>query len=397
MPTTKKMRFLMNEVILVINAGSSSLKCALFSWHDLKVLYKVKIKGLFETPCFLVYNEAQQLIYEKKNISPGYTHAFHLFFQWMETLSKKIRLKIAVHRVVHGGLHFHHPQKISPQLLDALKTLIPLAPLHQPHNLEAIQIVTQYYPHLTQIACFDTAFHKNQLYLHQLYALPTALSQAGLIRYGFHGLSYEYIASTLEQHLGERATGKILIAHLGNGASVCALHHLKSVATSMGFSTLEGPMMGTRCGTLDPGILLYLLQEKEYTPDQIENLLYHESGWFGVSGVSKDMCTLLAHSSPQAQLAVDLFCYKAAQACSALLPALNGCEALVFTAGIGENAPLVRQKICNWLAWLGIQLNMAANQSNSTVLNTQESKIKVLVIPTNEEYVLALHAKNYPS
>jgi acetate kinase len=279
--------------------------------------------------------------------------------------------------------------------MEKLAILIPLAPLHEPQNIQAIRIIQKTYPELPQIACFDTTFHHTQEKLATLFAIPRHFTEEGIIRYGFHGISYEYIASVMAQHIGEKANHRVIVAHLGNGASMCAMYQGKSVATSMSFTALDGLMMGTRCGRIDPGVLLYFIQEKNYSGKQLEHLLYNESGLLGVSTISHDMRILLASSDPKAKEAVDLFCYRAALEVGSLSVALGGCDALIFTAGIGEQAAVVRQKICTWLSWLGVKVNQKANQNNAIIISEEDSKIMVSVIPTNEEYMIAKHTLDF--
>jgi acetate kinase len=280
---------------------------------------------------------------------------------------------------------------ITGKILKKIESLTPLAPLHQPHNLEAIKIIQSLYPKLPQIACFDTAFHCTQNKLATLYAIPRRLTQEGIIRYGFHGISYEYIASVLPKYIKNKANKKVIVAHLGNGSSMCAMKNRLSVATSMGFTALEGLMMGTRCGTIDPGIILYLLQEKNFSKEKISDLLYQESGLLGVSGISSDMRELQSSIHPNAIEALDLFCYRAARELSALCADLQGCDVIIFTAGIGENSAIIRKKICDKLKWLGILLDKKSNNNNEIIISQNKSKVLVAVIPTNEEYKIAQH------
>ncbi len=268
-------------------------------------------------------------------------------------LSKNKDIKTIGHRVVHGGDKFTAPVIISKEIIKELEDFIPLAPLHQPAALELIAEAMKLYPDIPHIACFDTAFHYTMPEIERKLALPKNYYESGIKRYGFHGLSYEYIASVLPKHLGDKANGRVIVAHLGGGASACALRNFKSVATTMGFSTLDGLMMGTRCGALDSGVVLHLLEHKKMTLEEINHLLYKESGLFGVSGISSDMRELLASDNPDAKNAIELYCYIAAKQIASLLPAIEGMDALVFTGGIGEHAKPVREKICSYLKWLG--------------------------------------------
>jgi acetate kinase len=308
---------------------------------------------------------------------------------WMQDYLGATRLTAAGHRVVLGGDRYRAPVKMTETVMAALTDLIPLAPLHQPANLSPIQSIAKLHPQLPQVACFDTAFHSTIPPLAQHYGLPRALTEAGVHGYGFHGLSYEYIASELPNYDSKAASGRTVVAHLGNGASLCALVNGKSVACTLGFSTLDGLLMGTRPGALDPGILLYLLQEKGMDVQAMERLLYKESGLLGVSGISHDMRDLLASSSPHAKEAVDLFIYRAARALGSMAAAAGGLDALVFTAGIGEHTAHVRARICEQSAWLGVRLDKAANERGGPCISTTDSPVSVWVIPTNEELMIA--------
>jgi len=357
-------------MILVINAGSSSIKFTVFADTNLSVLHNGEVEQATGT-------------------DP--TASIQAIISQITNLFSTESLKAVGHRVVHGGNLFYKPTIITPEVYQQLVELTALAPIHQPQNLAAIKIIADMYPKLLQVACFDTGFHTTQLNLAKMYAIPRELTSVGIVRYGFHGLSYEYISSVLPQYLAEKSSKKVIVAHLGNGASMCAMQDLKSVATTMGFSTLEGLMIGSRCGNLDPGVILYLLQHKKYTADAISNLLYKHSGLLGVSNISSDVRELLASKSKYAQEAIDLFCYRAACELSTLVTTLKGCDAIVFTAGIGENSAAIRQKICNWLEWLGVELDLESNQSHASIISKQNSKILVAVIHTDEELMIAKH------
>jgi len=382
----------MDLVILVINSGSSSIKFSLFTYQkELNLLYYGKIDALFESPCFTLFNSRHAQIVQQKILSQGHEAGIQTFFEWFEQRSDSMKLTAVGHRVVHGGMFFSHPALVTDETLNTMASLNSLAPLHQPHNLEAIRIIKMIYPELPQVACFDTTFHRTQEKMATLFAIPGNLTAAGIIRYGFHGISYEYIASVITQYIGETGTKRVIVAHLGNGASMCAMYQRKSVATSMGFTALDGLMMGTRCGRIDPGVLLYLMQEKNYSANELQHLFYNESGLLGVSGISNNMRELLSSSDTHAKEAIDLFCYRAVLEVGSLAAALKGCDALVFTAGIGENAAIIRKKICEQLSWLGMKLNDNANEMNSVIISDTDSKIIVSVIPTNEEYIIAQH------
>jgi acetate kinase len=270
-----------------------------------------------------------------------------------------------------------------------LAALIPLAPLHQPHNLAAIRAVAKQFPELPQVACFDTSFHRTQPRLAQIYAIPRALTDAGILRYGFHGLSYDYIAGVLPDHLGAFAEGRVIVAHLGNGASMCAMRERRSVATSMGFTALDGLMMGRRCGALDPGVVLHLIREKGLSATEVEDMLYNRSGLLGVSGLSNDLRVLEASADPAAAEAIALFAWRAAQELAALAATIGGVDAIVFTAGIGENSAHMRDLICARLGWMGVAIDAAANTENRVRISPSGADIVVLVLPTNEELVVA--------
>jgi acetate kinase len=295
------------------------------------------------------------------------------------------------HRVVHGGEQFAAPVLVDDPILDQLEKLAPLAPLHQPHNLAPIRVIGRIAPNVAQVACFDTAFHRSQPPVSQIYALPRDLSATGVKRYGFHGLSYDYIASVLPGLVGDAARGRVVVAHLGNGCSMCAMRDGESVATTMGFTALEGLPMGTRSGAIDPGVILYLLTERAMSVADVSDLLYHRSGLLGMSGISNDMRTLLASNAREAADAVDLFVYRITRELGSLAAALGGLDVLVFTAGIGEHAAPVRARVCENAAWLGIRLDAAANLSGDPRISTADSPVSVWVVPTNEELMIARH------
>ncbi|MFA6303179.1 MAG: acetate/propionate family kinase [Legionella sp.] len=381
----------MANVLLVINSGSSSIKFSLYSFtQELNLIYHGEIDDLFKSPYLTVFDAQHTAIVKQKIVSQGYEAGLKAFFDWFEQFADSMTLKAVGHRVVHGGRDFFQPIIITDEIIKTLAHLDALAPLHQTHNLDTIKIIEKMYPQLPQVACFDTAFHRTQEKLATLFAIPRPLTEEGIIRYGFHGISYEYIASVITKHIGEIGNERVIVAHLGNGASMCAMYQRKSIATSMGFTALDGLMMGTRCGRIDPGVLLYLIQEKNYSPKQLEHMLYNESGLLGVSGISYDVRDLLADPDIHAKEAIDLFCYRAALEVGSLTAALNGCDALIFTAGIGENSPIIRKKICERLAWLGIKLNDKANEINSGIISSTDSLL-VSIIPTNEEYMIAKH------
>jgi acetate kinase len=385
----------MTDAILVLNAGSSSLKFAVYpttgSTHD--VYLRGKISGIGTNPTFSGH-DASGVAMSDERFPPipteiGLDALIPKLLGWLKSSCGDITITSVGHRVVHGGRHHSRPALITNTLLADLDALIPLAPMHQPHNLAAIRCIIASEPDLPQVACFDTSFHRTQNRLSQLFALPRAQADAGILRYGFHGLSYDYIAGTLPAHLGEQADGRVIVAHLGNGASMCAMKARRSVATSMGFTALDGLMMGRRCGTLDAGVVLFLMQQKGLTAEDIATLLYTQSGLLGVSGISNDMAVLEASDSMHAQEAIDLFCHRAARELAALATDMGGLDAIVFTAGIGENSARVRRLICERLAWLGVDLDVSANEAlaESRIASTASS-VDILVIPTDEEAVI---------
>lgn len=395
-----------NGALLTLNAGSSSIKFALFG-NAASPTAQAELRGQIEgldtgtggatTAARLSAHDAANRPLADQPLPHAPTHdlALEHLLTWLRPHLHQRPIRGVGHRVVHGGTQFAAPAVVSAPTLAALRELIPLAPLHQPHNLAGIEAMRTFLPDVPQVACFDTAFHRTQPDLAQHFALPHALFAEGVRRYGFHGLSYEYIAEALPGHLGdELASGRVIVAHLGNGASMCALENRRSIASTMGFTALDGLMMGTRCGTLDPGVLLYLLEQRGMRTEAISHMLYHESGLLGVSGISADMHTLLASSEPQAAQAVALFCYRAAREAGSLAAALGGLDALIFTGGIGEHAAPVRAKICAYLRWLGMELDDTVNAettASAAVISRSTSQVAVAVIPTNEEWMIARH------
>ena len=381
--------------VLTINAGSSSIKAAVFGVADgggPEPRYKVLAEGLGTTEPKLHIHDAQggQLVEEGLRFD-DHERVLDQILDWLENRLEGVQLQAVGHRVVHGGPDYAEPTIIDKAVLETLKTFIPLAPLHQPHNLAAVKAIRRLRPHLPQVACFDTAFHRRQPEVAQWFALPRAYTERGILRYGFHGLSYEYIAGTLADRHPEIARGRVIVAHLGNGASMCGMNDGVSIATTMGFTALDGLPMGKRCGNLDPGVVLYLFQHDGMNADQVEDLLYSKSGLLGVSGVSSDMRRLLESREEAARDAVDLFVYRAAREIGSLAAALGGLDALVFTAGIGEHATSVRRRIVEASAWLGLILDPAANQRGEECITAPESRVSAWVIPTNEELVIARH------
>ena len=390
----------MTEAILVLNAGSSSLKFSVFldrAGGAPQLALRGQIESILAKPSFIARDASGTTLAESElgaATQPGHEGAAGFLLDWLEQRLGGQRLVAAGHRVVHGGLEFSAPVRVNAPVLDALERLVPLAPLHQPHNLAAIRAVAARAPELAQVACFDTAFHTAQPPLAQAFALPRRLTEeAGIRRYGFHGLSYEYIAHLLPSIDMRAAAGRTVVAHLGNGASMCALLAGKSTASTMGFTALDGLPMGTRCGAIDPGVLLHLLDHHGMDARGLEKLLYHESGLLGVSGISSDMRALLASGDAHAAEAVDLFVYRIVRELGSLAAALGGLDALVFTAGIGENAPLIRARVCRAAAWLGIELDESANARGASCISRAGSPASAWVLPTNEELMIALHTR----
>ncbi len=384
----------MNDAILVVNAGSSSIKFAIYAFGETpRCILRGAVDGLGAQTRFGARDASGNELPGDPllAVTASLTHAAALerLFDWIGRQFAAVRIVGAGHRVVHGADEFSAPTRVDDAILTRLETLVPLARLHQPHNLAAIRALLKLRPELPQVACFDTAFHRTQPALARNYALPQELTAAGIRRYGFHGLSYQYIAGVLPEHLGAAAGGRVIVAHLGNGASLCAMRDRASVATTMGFTVIDGLMMGTRSGSLDPGVVLYLLRERGMQLGEVDDLLYRRAGLLGVSGVSSDMRVLLASGEPRAREAVELFAYRAAREIGSLAAAINGLDALVFTGGIGEHAAPVRAMICAQAAWLGVELDVAANGRHATRISVTGCRAPTWVIPTDEEAVIA--------
>jgi acetate kinase len=384
----------MPDTLLALNAGSSSIKFALYrvdAGRGPSLAGTGQVEAIGTAPHLRVVDAGGRPVAERRWAEGGrlgHEALFEALFGEIERQFGADRLIAAGHRIVHGGDEFAAPVLLSEDVLRRLDALVPLAPLHQPHNLAAIRALAAVRPHLSQVACFDTAFHHAMPAVARQVALPRHFGAEGVRRYGFHGLSYEYIAGELPRLLPQ--TERAVVAHLGNGASLCALKAGRSIETTMSFTPLDGLVMGTRCGALDPGIVLFLLN-RGMNVSEVEDLLYHRSGLLGVSGISGDMRTLLASPAATAREAVDLFAYRCASQVAALAAALGGLDALVFTAGIGEHAPPVRALICERLAWLGIALDAAANERGDRHISTRDSRVAVLVVPTDEQLMIARH------
>jgi acetate kinase len=387
----------MSDALLVLNAGSSSLKFSVFLNQDPpQPVVRGQIEGLTAQPRFVARNDSA--VISQKEWPPetqlGHSGAIEFLFTWgREGAMGEHRIVAVGHRVVHGGVKFTAPVLVDASILAELEALVPLAPLHQPHNVAAIKAVAKMAPVVPQVACFDTAFHRTQSKVAEAFALPRRFIEDGVRRYGFHGLSYEYIASVLPALDRRAAEGRAVVAHLGNGASMCAVSNGRSIATTMSFTALDGLMMGTRCGAIDPGVLLYLIDRHGMNVRTLTRLLYEQSGLLGVSGISSDMRTLLASSDRRAAEALDLFIYRITRELGSLAAALGGLDALVFTGGIGENAVSIRARICRDASWLGLELDEDANARGGPCISRIDSRVSAWVIPTNEELMIALHTR----
>ena len=388
----------MPDAIAVLNAGSSSLKFSLFAEADgaLELTARGQTEGLYTSPRFVAKDRDGKTLGEKswgEGVRLGHDGALDHLVAFVRAELGAQRLIGVGHRVVHGGLEYSRPVRVDAKILSALEKYIPLAPLHQPHNLAPIRALLQRTPDLPQVACFDTAFHRVQPEVAQAFALPRSITDRGVRRYGFHGLSYEYIAHALPAHDAKAAAGKVVVLHLGNGSSMCAMANGRSIASTMGFTAVEGLPMGTRCGSLDPGVILYLLDEMKMDARAIEKLIYQQSGLLGVSGISSDMRALLASDEPNAKAAIDLYVYRIGRELGSLAAALGGLDAIVFTAGIGENSAVLRERVCRDARWLGVELDPAANAAGGPRINTAASRVSVWAIPTNEELMIARHTR----
>ncbi|AYO83047.1 acetate/propionate family kinase [Methylobacterium brachiatum] len=379
----------MSQTILVLNAGSSSLKFALYATGTAEILCRGGVSGIGGAVKVAATGAEASFL----DAAPPVAHDDHeTAVAWLlDALRRTPRLApgAAGHRVVHGGADLADPVRVDDAVLEALDRLVPLAPAHQPHNLAAIRAVGKAWPGLPQVACFDTAFHRTVPRLAQLFPIPHALTDEGIVRYGFHGLSYQHIAEVLPQIAGDGAEGRVIVAHLGHGASLCALKARRSVATTMGFTALDGLMMGTRSGAIDPGLVLHLIRERGLDPGAVADLLNARSGLLGVSGLSDDVRVLQDSADPRAAEALALFAYRAVREAGSLMAALGGLDALVFTAGIGERAPAVRAAICAGLAWAGIVLDETRNEAGAGRISRDGSGIAVYVIPADEEAPIA--------
>jgi acetate kinase len=386
----------MDDYALILNAGSSSVKFCVYRKPDQqkwRLESRGQIEGIGTSPRLSAKDGQGGVLAEERLddwVCDGRA-ALDALAAWLRSKYAGARVLGVGHRVVHGGARYTRPALVTQQVLADLYELVPLAPLHQPHNLLAIQTICERMPGVPQVACFDTSFHQGQAPVAAVIPLPKDICKSGLQRYGFHGLSYEYIASVLPEVAPEIAKGRVIVAHLGSGASMCAIKAGKSMDSTLGFTALDGLCMGTRPGALDPGVVLYLFQSLGLSAKEVETILYKKSGLVAISGISNDMRDLLSRSEPEARLAVDYFVYRAAKEIGALAAVLGGIDGIVFTAGIGENSPEIRRRICQASAWLGVELDADGNASGGPRISTPGSKVSTWVIPTNEELMIARH------
>lgn len=385
----------MNDYAIVLNAGSSSLKFSAYTRPESaawKLEVRGQIDGIGSAPRFTA-NDGNDVRLADDRLDAGLDGrgAFDALAAWLRSRYGSVRVLGVGHRVVHGGAKYGRPTIVTPEVLTDLRALIPLAPLHQPYNLAAIDAVSERLPGVPQVACFDTSFHRSQPAVADVVPLPSDLRRDGIQRYGFHGLSYEYIASVLPDVAPEIARGRVIVAHLGSGASLCAMKDRKSVDNTLGFTALDGLCMGTRPGAIDPGVILHLFQGLGLSAKEVETVLYKKSGLLGISGISNDMRVLLKSAEPAARLAIEYFVYQASKEIGALAAVLGGVDGIVFTAGIGENSAEIRRRICEASAWLGIELDEEANEKRGPRISRAGSRVSAWVIPTNEELMIARH------
>ncbi len=388
----------MKRHVVTLNAGSSSIKFALFAAEDDEAsplaLGLAEMTG--EERRIRVRDNSGATLYDdawsQTDGAAFHEEAVRRILSWQDEAFPSANIDAVGHRVVHGGVHYDAPVIITGEVIDRLEKLVPLAPLHEPHNIAGIKAAREAWPESVQVACFDTAFHRSHPFVNDVFALPRQYYAEGVRRYGFHGLSYEYVSTKLREVSPSHAEGRVVVAHLGNGASMCAIRNGRSVASSMGFTALDGLPMGTRCGQLDPGVVLYLMQEKKLGAEEISNLLYKESGLKGLSGISHDMRELEASDAAEAREAIDYFVFRIRRELGGLAAVLQGIDAIVFCGGIGENAWRVRERVLEGMEWLGVELDRQANEQRKEVISTAKSSVRVFVIPTNEEQIIARHA-----
>ena len=385
--------------VITLNAGSSSIKFALFELDGGEpVALAIGLAEMLDATRRIKVSNAAGAAIHQEEWQKGSGVAFHTealrrVLVWRQAAFPHANVVAAGHRVVHGGIRYNAPVIVTDEVLHTLETLVPLAPLHQPHNIAGIVAAREAWPHVRQVACFDTAFHRDHPFVNDVFALPRSFYDDGVRRYGFHGLSYEYVTRKLREVSPLHAAGRVVVAHLGNGASMCAIRDGHSIASSMGFTALDGLPMGTRCGQLDPGVVLYLMQEKQMSADAIADLLYRQSGLKGLSGVSHDMRELEASDKPEAREAIDYFVFRIRRELGGLATVLEGLDAMVFCGGIGEHAWRVRERVLEGMEWIGIELDYTANRAAGgvDVISSERSRVRVFVIPTNEEAMIARH------
>ena len=385
----------MTTNVVTLNAGSSSIKFSLFQADggapQAQAIGQVEMAGAQRR--MKVEDGNGKPIHEVSWDDGGdfHTDALRHILAWRQATFPNVVVSAAGHRVVHGGTDYAAPVLVTEEVLTHLRAIVPLAPLHMPYNLAGIKAAQEAWPHVQQVACFDTAFHRAHPFVNDVFALPRHYYEEGVRRYGFHGLSYEYVTGRLQEIAPHHAAGRVVIAHLGNGASMCAIRDGHSIASSMGFTALDGLPMGTRCGQLDPGVVLYLMQEKKLSADQISDLLYRESGLKGLSGVSHDMRVLEASDNPDAAQAIEYFVFRIRRELGGLAAVLKGLDAFVFCGGIGEHAWRVRERVLEGMEWIGVELDRVANRASAQVISSDRSRVRVFVIPTNEEEMIARH------
>lgn len=384
-------------MILVINTGSSSVKFAVYGMADdgaTSPLCRGQVEDIGSSPRFSVSGKDTPTIIDldlDAGSVSGHSESVEWILSWIDSNILGAQITAVGHRVVHGGAAFTTPVIVDKEILKELRELEKHAPLHQPYNVAGITAIMKSHPDITQVACFDTAFHRTQPKVSEMFGIPDEYFKSGIRRYGFHGLSYEYIVSKMHDIDPAISDGRLIVAHLGNGASMCAIDGGKSIATTMGFTALDGLPMGTRSGGIDPGVIFYLIRDKGFTIEQVEDLLYRKSGLLGISGITNDMETLTSSKEPLARLAVEYFTYRCIREIGSLTAALGGLDALVFTGGIGENSSIVRERVCSGLKWLGIGIKKEENAANKELISAPDLSPPVYVIPTNEELIIALH------
>lgn len=389
----------MTAALLILNTGSSSLKFAAYDSgkDELPLIFSGQVQGIGSAPRFTAYDMTGNLLTEQPwttvSLDEDHRRALSCFLEWLEREHREIELVAVGHHIVNGGTRFAQATLLDKATMEYLETLIPLTPLHQPKNLAAVKELARLRPQLIQIGCFGTAFHRGHPEVADHFALPVEFHARGIRRYGFHGLSYEYIARRLAELDPVTASGRVVTAHLGSGASMCALRNGRSIDSTLTFSSLDGLPMGTRCGSIDPGVVLHLLREYGLTVGEVEDILTCQSGLLGLSGISNDMRVLLESNEKSARMAVDYFVYHVGGQLGRLAAALGGLDALVFTAGIGERSPAIRARVCHQAGWLGIEIDADANARNDLRISLPGRSPSVWVIPTNEERMIAIHTR----